>query len=173
MFYQMNLKFKSFFALGALAVFTTAGKAQVATISTKNLFAGMPVFAKIDTLVEGEAGKYSQEFVKKKFRAQLLVTAVDSLKGLPAKSAELETATAAAQAAIKDFKEYEASANKRIADYKEVLLRPYLDKVEGAIKVVARRLKYKQVVDTEQVSFVYIDASADITEAVLAELKKN
>jgi Skp family chaperone for outer membrane proteins len=166
----MKLKFVFLFVF--LSTVATASKAQVATVDSKKVFSSMPVFARIDTLVQTEADKYSQEYIKKKLKAQLLLTTIDSLKRLPATEANGEL-TKRAQTAVQEFRDYEAGANKKIEEYKEILLKPYVDQVNRAIKITAKRLKYKQVLDVQQVSLAYIDVSGDITEAVIAELKKD
>ena len=167
----MNYKFLLSFLI--LLVTATAGGAQVATIDSKRVFNSMPVFVKIDTLVQSETQKYSQEYMKKKLKAQLLITAVDSLQQLPARSGEAVRVLEAAQSATADLKQFEAGANQKVAEYKEILLKPYLDQVNRAVKITAQRLKYKQVLDVQQVPFVYVDVTSDITEAVIAELKKD
>ena len=166
------MKRSCFLSFAFLIATSLAGKAQVATIDSKKIFQSMPVFARIDTLVQTETEKYSQDYLKKKLKAQLLLTAIDSLKRLPANEQNLEIANKA-QTAVQEFRDYETGANKKIAEYKEILLKPYVEQVNRAIKTTAKRLKYKQVLDVQQVSLAYLDVAGDITEAVIAELKKD
>ena len=159
--------------LTLLSLASIAGKAQIATVDSKKVLQSVPAFAKIDTLIQEETQKYVQEFSKRRYRTQILLGVADSLQRLPAKNAGTEQAVETAQNAVKELQDYEAEANKKVGDYKELLIRPYLDKVNAAVKSVAVRLKYKQVMDVQQVPFVYTDSSTDITDAVIAALLKN
>lgn len=164
---------KSIFFLSAFycLLSTSIAHAQVATLDSKKIMATLPVFQKIDTLVQEESMKYSAEYRSKLELAQKLS---DSARRLPespktlGKSAQLAEQ---AEKAASDFKQYEQKVMKKIEEYKALILSPYYEKINKAIKAVALRLKYKQVMDIQSVSFAYLDPSADITEDVIKEMK--
>jgi Skp family chaperone for outer membrane proteins len=61
--------------------------------------------------------------------------------------------------------------NIKIEDYKSLILSPYYDRINKAIKAVAQRLKLKQVIDIQSVALAYLDPTSDITEEVIKEMK--
>lgn len=144
--------------------------AQVATLSSQRVVSSMPVFAKIDTLVQSEQQKYVQDFSKKRYRTQILLGVADSLRR--SSNIGLARADTMAYESQLDLEAYERDANKKVSDYKEVLIRPYLDQINAAIKIVSQRLKYKMVIDIQQVPLLFIDPVIDITDAVIKELNK-
>lgn len=166
---MMNKKLFFFFVL-SLGVVTI--QAQVATINSQKVLASIPQVAKADTLVMQEQQRLSQEYNQMRYETQLQIGVADSLYRVKPNDATTKTAVEKAQKSRQDLGKYEQEANKKIADYRDVLLTPYIDQINGAIKAVAVRLKYKQVIDSQSVPFAYIDNSADITEEVIKELKK-
>lgn len=147
-------------------------KAQVAVVNSQKIMASIKEFAKIDTLVAKETASYQSEFSKKQQQLNLLIVAADSLNKIDQKAESTLKAIAIAQAADKELKNYLEQANKKIADYKNLLTKPYSDKVMAAIKYVAVRGKYMQVIDSVTVSILYVNPLSDITQQVITELKK-
>lgn len=131
----------------------------------------MSEFAKIDTLVAKETANYNVEYKKKQINLDQLIKVADSLYKLKAKSATTIKAIADAQSSDKDLKAYAEMANKKIIDYKLLLTKPYTDQVIAAIKLVATRAKYMQVLDSSSVNMLYLNPITDITEQVIKELK--
>lgn len=171
--HTIRFNFKKVFGFGLvfLGVFISiGGSAQVATLDSKKILATMPVFAKIDTLVLEETQKYTQEYAKKRYATQILLGIADSLYKKAPKDKKTEEAVLAADKSQQEFTALEKTINQKLADYKNLILSPYYDKVNAAVKAVATRLKYSQVLDIQQVPFVYIDPSKDITEEVIKQL---
>lgn len=146
--------------------------AQMATVDSKKLFAAIPEMAKIDTLVTKEQNKYAEEYQKKRTTVIRLSKTADSLYQLKPKEETTKKTIEKAQTANKELQDYEMMANKKIAEYKDLLYKPYLEKINSAVKLVATRRKYMQVIDIMQVPFAYISTDADITNDVVKELKK-
>ena len=144
--------------------------AQVATLDSKKVLNSQSIFTKIDTLVLAEQQKYVQDYNKKKYRTQILLGVADSLQR--SNNAGFARADTVAYEAQLDLEAYEKDANKKIIDYKDVLIRPYLEQVNAAIKTVSQRQKYKLVMDIQQVPVLYMDPTIDITDAVIKELNK-
>ncbi len=145
-------------------------QAQLAVINSQKVLASVPAFAKTDTLIAKETVGYTAEFNKKQGALNQLVKVADSLYKLDAKGANTTQAIVAAQVADKEVKAYADAANKKLADYKQLLQKPYIDKVMAAIKVVAMRRKLMQVIDSTN-NLLYVNPLGDITEEVIKELK--
>ena len=146
-------------------------KAQLAVVNSQKVIASMKEFAKIDTLVAKETAGYTAEYNKKQATLNQLVKIADSLFKLDQKAEPTTKAIAQAQTADKDLKAYAEGANKKIADYKQLLTKPYTDKVMAVIKTVAIRGKYMQVIDSSTTNMLYLNPATDITEQVIKELK--
>lgn len=146
-------------------------KAQVAVVNSKKIVASVKEFAKIDTLVIKETSSYQPEFNKKQQQLNQLVIIADSLSKIDAKSEATIKAIANAQALDKDLKSYVEQSNKKIEDYRNLLTKPYTEKVMTAIKAVATRGKYMQVLDSASINMLYLNPLSDITEQVIKELK--
>lgn len=143
---------KNTLLLIALLIFALQGKAQLAIVNSKTVVASMSEFTKIDTLVAKETAGYAAEYNKKQLSLNKLITQADSLYKLDAKGPITIKAINEAQLADKDLKAYSEMANKKIAEYKNLLTKPYADKVMLAIKTVATRAKYMQVLDSSSVN---------------------
>ncbi|MDQ8006029.1 MAG: OmpH family outer membrane protein [Pedobacter sp.] len=158
--------------LVTLLFFAFQSKAQLAIVNGQKVIASMSEFAKIDTLVAKETAGYAAEYNKKQAALNKLVTQADSLYKLDAKAPNAIKAIGDAQTADKDLKAYGEMANKKIAEYKELLTKPYTEKVMAAIKTVALRGKYMQVLDSSTTSVLYLNPLADITDQVIKEIKQ-
>lgn len=145
--------------------------AQLAVINSKKVLLSVAAFAKTDTLIAKETAGYAAEYAKKQGQLNGLVKLADSLYRLDPKAPNATKAIADAQTADKDLKAYAESSNKKITEYKQLLQQPYIDKVMDAIKVVAVRLKYMQVLDSSSLGLLYLNPLTDITEQVIKELK--
>ena len=159
--------------LFTLAFFFTVNQcnAQLAVINSKKVMLSVPAFAKTDTLIAKETAVYAAEYNKKQLLLNQLVKVADSLYKLNAKSELANKAIVDAQASEKDLKSYADVSNKKLLEYKQLLQQPYIDKVMDAIKAVASRLKYMQVIDNASVGMLYVNPLSDITNQVINELK--
>lgn len=155
----------------AIALTICQVKAQMAIVNSQKVMSSVPAFAKTDTLIVKETAGYVAEYNKKQLALNQLVKFADSLYKLDAKSALTTKAIADAQALDKENKAYAEASNKKLAEYKQLLQKPYIDKVMAAIKVVAVRLKYMQVLDSTTVNLLYLNPLSDITDQVIKELK--
>lgn len=160
-------------ALFIITIMFTAyqGKAQLAIVNSQKVLASVSAIAKTDTLIAKETAGYAAEYNKKQLNLNQLVKIADSLYKLDSKSTTTNKAIADAQTADKDMKAYAETSNKKLAEYKQLLQKPYIDKVMEAIKAVALRLKYMQVIDSSSVGVLYLNPLSDITEQVIKELK--
>ena len=146
-------------------------KAQLAVVNSQKVVASMGEFAKIDTLVAKETAGYAAEYNKKQAILNKLASQADSLYKIDAKGANTAKAVSEAQTADKDLKAFGEMANKKIAEYKQLLTKPYSEKVIEVIKNIAIRGKYMQVLDSSATSILYLNPATDITEQVIKELK--
>ncbi|RZK93274.1 MAG: OmpH family outer membrane protein [Pedobacter sp.] len=162
---------KKLILLIVLSISIYQAKAQLAIINGKKVTASMSEFAKIDTAVAKETAGYSTEYKRKQVLLNKLITTADSLFKIDTKGAPTMKAIADAQIADRALKAYSETANKKLADFRELLTKPYTEKVMAAIKAVANRGKYMQVIDVSVVSMVYVNPLSDITTQVINELK--
>lgn len=153
-----------------LLLFANLSKAQLAVINSAKVLSSVPAFAKTDTLIAKETAGYAAEYNKKQFALNQLAKVADSLYKLDAKSATTTKAIANVQAGEKELKVYADQSNKKLADYKQLLQKPYIDKVMAAIKTVAVRRKLMQVIDSST-NILYLNPLSDITDEVIKELK--
>lgn len=155
-------------------IFTTYQvRAQLAMLNGQKVMASMPAFAKTDSLIAKETAGYSAEYNKKQLVLNQLVKVADSLYKLDSKANATIKAVSDVQVADKELKTFADAANKKLADYKLLLQKPYIDKVMAAIKAVAVRGKYMQVLDIAAISVLYLNPLTDITDQVIKELKVN
>ncbi len=163
------MKITALFIL-SLLVITFQTKAQVAVINSQKVLATMPALAKTDTLIAKESAGYAAEYNKKQASLNQLAKLADSLYKIDAKSGATLKAIADAQALDKDMKTFADASNKKLLDLKQLIQKPYVDKVIAAIKTVAVRRKFMQVMEGTN-NLLYIDPITDITEDVIKELK--
>ncbi|MGE6220975.1 OmpH family outer membrane protein [Nubsella zeaxanthinifaciens] len=164
-------KIKSLIILIAFFSLPGFAKAQLAIINSQKVLASMKEFAKIDTLVAKETATYQIDYNKKQQALNQLIVTADSLNKIDQKSEATTKAITKAQTADKELKSYAEQANKKIADYKQLLSKPYTDRVMTAIKTVAARGKFMQVLDSSSANLLYINPLSDITDQVIKELK--
>lgn len=157
------------FILSAIIV---KSHAQLAVLNSQKVMASIPAFAKTDTLIVKETARYTAEYNSKQQALNQLVKVADSLYKIDAKAAATTKAIADAQAFEKDLKAYADASNKKIAEFRNLVQKPYIDKIMAAIKVVAIRRKFMQVLDASN-SMLYVNPLSDITEDVIKELKLN
>lgn len=157
--------------LSAILFTCFCAKAQVAVVNSQKVVASIKEFAKIDTLVAKETASYQIDFNKKQQLLNQSVATADSLNKIDAKSEATKKAISNAQALDKELKSYVEQSNKKISDYRNLLTKPYSEKVMAAIKTVATRGKYMQVLDSSSVNLLYLNPLSDITDQVIKELK--
>jgi Skp family chaperone for outer membrane proteins len=147
-------------------------KAQVAVVNSQKILVSIPQIAKSDTLVAKETAIYAAEYNKIQIAVNQLAQVADSLYKLDPKSAATTNAITAAQNKGKELKAYADESNKKLASYKELLQKPYIDKIYAAIKTVAQLRKFMQVVDQSN-NLLYVNPATDITNEVIKTLKAN
>jgi Skp family chaperone for outer membrane proteins len=163
----------SIFVFIFISIFASLTHAQLGVLNSGKVQASMPVFAKIDTLIKLEQLKYQRELDSRQASIEPLVRAADSLYKLRPSDPKTQQLVQQAQKAFNEVKQFEQQANNKVLDYKNILLNPYLEKVNRAIKSTAQLKKLKQVIDVQQVPFAYVDESTDITNDVILLLKSD
>jgi Skp family chaperone for outer membrane proteins len=155
-----------FLGLSAYASF-----AQVAVVDSRKLIAAVPQIAKADTLVAQKQQELSADFQARSEYVERQAVQADSLLRLrPKDSLSIQKATQA-RTLIEDLRKLQQSYNKQLEDYRSLLLTPYYDRINAAIKAVAIRRKQTQVIDLQFNSLLWFDPATDITEQVIVELK--
>lgn len=145
-------------------------QAQIATLDSKKVFEALPEMAKLDTLVAQESEKYIQDFGKKRVLAEQDYKLADSLYKLKPKDEATQKAIEKTKVSQKELQDFETMASKKIAEYKTLLFKPYLEKIDNAVKAVAVRKKIMQVIDIQKVPLVYLNPMSDITQEVIKQL---
>lgn len=143
----------------------------MATIDSQKIFKTMPQIAKADTLLIVEQKRYSKEFEQKQIEVENQLQIADSLYRINSNSETTLKAVALSQKLLQESDDLKKALSKKLDDFKELLYRPYLDKIDEAIKIVALRRKFMQVIDIQKVPFTYINDTSDITNDVIKELK--
>lgn len=147
-------------------------KAQVATINVAKVMKSMPMLLKSDTLIEVERQRYIpalQQMINTYNSKAQYYDSIASIKS----TTEVKLEVSELKKLQDSILSYQKNAEEKIADYKQVLQQPYYEKIQKAIDNVAKRLKYKQVMDIGEVRFVYISPLSDITDLVIKEIKIN
>ncbi len=146
--------------------------AQTATLDSKRVLSSLDVFKKIDTLMAKEQLKYSKEYEIKKSTLEKTIAYADSLKLEKPKDKKTKEVIQRSKELQQELVDFENESKEKLIEYKSLIATPYYEKVDAIIKKIAQKLNYKQVFDTQAISFVYIDPETDITEIVINELKK-
>ncbi len=81
-----------------------------------------------------------------------------------------EAGSAALETQMKGIQKYEEEVRNKIAAKREELYKPILEKMNKAVRDVARELGYTLVFDTSTNSLLYGDESLDLTERVKTKL---
>lgn len=150
----------------------TKASAQLATLNSSKVLSSIPVMSHLDSLISKKQQTFAQDYNDEYFKTQRLIVTADSFKKAAPSATETLTATKKAEMAQKDLGLFETEANKIVKGYRDSLMQPYYNRVNAIIKEIAQKRNFKQVVDVQQVALLYADPSADITEEVIAELKK-
>lgn len=161
-----------FFLAVSSLIFYTATVAQVAVMDSKKVLASIPQVLKADTLAAQEQERLNDEYNQLRAKTQAQLSLADSLYKLSPRDSATLRVVAASQKLSQQLQAYPQYANKKLGDYRNVLFTPYIDRVNSAVKIVAQRLKYKQVMDVQAVPFAWFDKATDITDLVIAELNK-
>ena len=156
-----------------LLAFATGIYAQVATLDSKKVLASVPELVKLDTLIAKQQKDYQAEFSAKIKAAQIQKEIVEGLSKKNPNDVATKDAASKFEKLAKEAQEYQNDANKKLTDYKDLLYKPYLEKINNAVKTVAERRKFMQVIDIQSVSLVYLNSATDVTDEVIKELKKN
>ena len=149
----------------------TVASAQLATINTQKVLLSIPEISKVDSLVQTELSRLEVEFEKKKQAVLELEQTVKAPAKGNAKSKANKEASEELATKQKELQDYQLEANKKYTEYRNLLYKPYIEKINNTIKVVAARRKVMQVIDLQQLTFIYINEEADITNEVIQELK--
>lgn len=165
-------KFYNIFFLLAVTLLSFNAQAQIAIVNSQKIISSMPVFQKIDTLINKEKNSYTSEFNKKQLLANGLLAVADSLYKVDKKAANTLKAIDDANAADKELKAYAEMANKKILEYKQLLEQPYIDKIMAVIKNIAITRKLMQVIEQRSIDLYYFNPTCDITEDVIKQLKQ-
>lgn len=146
--------------------------AQVATIDSRKVLAAVPEMATLDTLVAKEQKGYVDAITIKINDGKAQQTAIEEMAKKNPKDPLLKAANEKLEAMAKEIREYNEKSGKKLEEYKNLLYKPYIDKINSAIKNVADRRKLMQVLDIQAVNIAYLNPSADITDDVIKELEK-
>lgn len=146
--------------------------AQLATVNSSKVLSSIPEIKKMDSLVLNKQQSFAKAYNDKYDVTKRLLSIADSLQKISSTSAETVVATTKFKKAQKDLSKFEEEANKEVKEYSDSLMQPFYDRISTAIKVTAQNKSFKQVIDVQQVTFLYIDPTTDITEDVIVELKK-
>lgn len=164
-------KFYIFFLL-TVTLLSSNSKAQIAIVNSQKIISSMPVFKKIDSLVNVENERYTLEYNKKQVLANRYFEIADSLYKIDQKASSTIKAVNDSQTADKDLKTFSETANKKVAEYRQFLEQPHIEKIMAVIKTIAINRKLLQVIDKKSIELLYGDANYDITDDVIKQLKK-
>lgn len=84
---------------------------------------------------------------------------------------DYETQSAALQEEQAKIAAYEQDVYKQLAEKRQKLYQPIIDRVNNAMKEVATEQGYSMVFDTASSILIYADESQDVTKLVLDKLK--
>lgn len=145
-------------------------RSQVATADGSKLLAAMPIFLKLDSLVIQEKAKYAQEYYKKKLKSQLLADEFLKKRKKNSNDKNLATLELLVLESQNEVLLFEKEAIDKLASFELQLQQPYIEQINKAIAVVAKKLNYMQVIDIKMVSLLYMDPTADITDEIILEI---
>mgnify|MGYP000898263887 CR=1 FL=1 len=169
---KIEMRMKKLSLVFFMCIVFQVGKAQIGTIDSSKLYEVFPDIQKTDSLIMAEQQRYQNEFNQKETELQNAVKDYkDKYENKPEDSASL-AALSNLQTLNNSLSAYQQEANKKIIDYQNLLMKPYLDKINSAIKTVAERRKFSQIIDRTQTPLLYHKDTNDITSEVLNELKK-
>jgi len=161
--------------LALLLALTTAGFAQkFGYCNSSLLLSNLPEVKAADSELQA-------------FQTQLTKKGQDMVKALQDKAAELqrrkeagnispkdlETQQAALQTEQENIQKYEQEVNTKLAEKRETLYKPLLDKVNTAMNDVAKANGFAMVFDLSTQVLLYADESLDVTKLVKAKLGAN
>lgn len=155
------------FAITTIFIFAQSG-----TLDSRKILASIPELAKIDTLVAKEQMRYNQEYNAKAGAAQKVQDNAVELNKKNPKDPAITKLKADLDKMITELQTYQQTASKKLTEYKDLLYKPYIEKINAAVKTVAERRKYNQVFDIQVVALAYLNPATDITEEVIKEIAK-
>ncbi len=159
-------------APAAMQTATTAQK--IGHINSNALLSKMPEIAKADTAI----GIYQQELTRKgeamakafKTKATAYQTEYQAGKLAPLESEKQKNALIKEQ---QDLQAYGQDAEQKVTILRKQLLQPVLNKVNDAIKAVAKENGMDYILDSGSGTLFFSDASKDVTDAVKKKLGMN
>lgn len=160
-----------YFLFTTLLLGITAVHAQTATLDSKKIYASIPELVKIQDLIDKDR-KEKEATINQKSQAlkELEVTAVSLIEKDP-KAKAAEEAKGKYEKLFVETNKLQKELSDKHNEYKNLLYKPYQDSINAAIKTVATRKKYMQVIDIQEVPLVYMDPASDMTEEVIKALK--
>ena len=161
------------FALLAQDKPASPAPAKFGHLHSANIMGKIPGIAQADTLLM----KFQQEIQTKgdsmvnAFKAHYDAYVKDAQSGTLSKmqAQTRESQLGAEQEAIQNF---EKESQMRILQRRQELYDPILAKVDEAIMAIGREEGYTMIFDSSQPSLVFLSQAEDISEKVLARLKK-
>lgn len=154
-----------------LTVITTNLNAQTAIIDTKKIYSSIPEFAKIEELIEKDRIEKEEKLnLKSKELKDLQAAALILVEKDPKSKIAIE-AEEKYQKFLTETNDLLQELSNKHKDYKNLLYKPYQNNINAAVKSIAINKKYMQVIDIQDVHFVYVNPISDITEEVIKALK--
>jgi len=145
---------------------------QIAVINSKQVYQSIPQFVIADSLIHKEQQRLAQEYFKMKLKTQIQSGKADSLYRINPKDSATLGEIQLSQRMNLELVAFEKNANTQLDQFRDVMFTPYIDKVKMAVKTIADRLKYMQVIDISVLPMYYFNEKSDITTLVIKELKK-
>ncbi|MDI9357854.1 MAG: OmpH family outer membrane protein [Phycisphaerales bacterium] len=145
----------------------------IATVSSEKLTKEFVDIKKVDSLTALERNKYVPNFTELvgKYQAQFRI--VDSLKKLPTVNFKFYQFNVDSLSNLQVYvQEYQQAVNNKLEQYRATEAKPYTEKIVKAIKEVANKKKIDFVFDVASLPALYAAPTTDITNEVVAELKK-
>jgi outer membrane protein len=168
---------KAFSLFVALYISATLG-AQTAPkyghMNLGNLLEMLPDTKKANDDLKIYADKFGvmDDSITKAFQAKVTLFQEDYQAGklTPIKAQEMEAALQKEQA---DIQKFEQDANQKVTAKREELLKPILDRVDQAIRTVAKENGYLMIFDTSTGAMLFANETDDVTALVKAKLGVN
>lgn len=164
-------KYRSLFTVLCCSIFALAAQAQVAVVNTNKILAALPEIKKADSLYSLQARKYQNDYQLRYNSTRSAILFADSLNKMDPKADAAVKATKAASEQLDQLKVLEQQSNAKITELRSKLLTPHLEKLNAVIKAKAAQMKYKQVLDIQQLGTTKPGATTDITDAIILAYK--
>lgn len=143
---------------------------KVGYVNSQAIIAELPQVTEANTTIEtlkAQLMKKGQDMVKAfQTRYQELQAKQNELSPL-----KIEQETASLKTEEEAIAKFEQESQNRIMTKSEELLKPIQDKINLAIKTVAKEEGYSYIFDLTQGQILYADESADVSDKVKTKLK--